>query len=108
MDIDAVRRDGVTRRRLELQGLEGLVDGDIAAWGRWVQFPYALCAAIVATGTLLASPTILWALMPLAVAAAASRVHPFDPLYNGWLRRYTRTRIPAAVRPCANSCTDVQ
>ncbi len=105
MGVNAVRSRGVTRRRLETQGLADLADGDIAAWGRWVQFPYALCAAIVASGTLLASAAILWALIALAAAAAASRVHPFDPLYNGWLRRYTRTpRLPLRAAPTRFAC----
>lgn len=106
MDADAVRdRLGVTRRRLEIQGLLGLADRDIAAWGRWVQFPYALCGAIVALGTLLGSPAVLWSLMPFAALGAAQRVHPFDRLYNRWLRRYTGTPpLPKRGAPTRFAC----
>ena len=42
-----------------------------------------------ATGTALASPAILWALVPFAVMGAVLPGHPFDVVYNLGLRHLT-------------------
>jgi hypothetical protein len=42
-------------------------------------------------GTALASPTMLWALMPFAALVAMLPGHPFDVLYNYGLRHLLRT-----------------
>jgi hypothetical protein len=48
-----------------------------------------------AVGTALASPMILWALMPFAALGAILPGHPFDVLYNYGLRHLTgRPALP--------------
>lgn len=44
-------------------------------------------------GTILASPIVLWSLVPIAALAAAFPVHPFDLLYNHGLRHLSGTRM---------------
>ena len=46
-----------------------------------------------AVGTALASPVILWALVPFAALGAILRGHPFDGLYNHGLRHLFGTPV---------------
>jgi hypothetical protein len=48
-------------------------------------------------GTVLASPTVLWILMPIAALAALFPVHPFDLIYNHGIR-YLRDTGPLPKR----------
>jgi hypothetical protein len=58
----------------------------------------AICMVWVAVGTALASPIILWALMPFAALGAILPGHPFDVLYNLGRRHLLGT--PARLRAC--------
>ncbi len=49
------------------------------------------CALLAASGTVLASPTILWILTPIAALAALFPVHPFDLIYNHGICHLTKT-----------------
>lgn len=75
------------RRTIAAEGFVAPLD-DIAA----VQMAYglrlapAVCLAWTATGTFLAAPTILWALIPFAALGAILPNHPFDVIYNFGLR----------------------
>lgn len=80
-----------TRRRLEIQGFVGIDERTLVDTGPWLRLAFALCTLLAATGTLLASPIILWSLMPIAALAMAFPVHPFDLLYNYGLRHLTGT-----------------
>jgi hypothetical protein len=80
-----------TRRRLEIQGFCGIDERTLAETAPWVRLAFALCALLAAAGTLLASPVVLWSLVPVAAWAAAFPVHPFDHLYNFGLRKLTGT-----------------
>ncbi|ACG75182.1 conserved hypothetical protein [Anaeromyxobacter sp. K] len=82
----------VTRRRLEAQGFHGLDDVALTEIGPWMRWSPALCTAVMATGTILASPAVLWTLAVIAAFGAALPFHPFDLLYNHLVRRLTRTR----------------
>jgi hypothetical protein len=81
----------VVRRRLEAQGFH-LDDAALAEIGPWLRWSPALCAGIIATGTILASPPVLWTLAAIAVLGAALPFHPFDLLYNHAVRHLTGTR----------------
>jgi len=94
-----------TRRRLEIQGFCDLDDQTLAETGRWLRLAFALCAILAALGTALASPWLLYALIPIAVIAAASPVHPFDLIYNYGLRHLTRTGpLPKRGAPSRFAC----
>jgi hypothetical protein len=80
-----------TRRRLNIQGFENVEDNVLTDTGRWLRLAFALCTVLAAIGTFLASPVLLWALMPISAIGAMSPVHPFDLIYNYGLRFITGT-----------------
>ena len=95
----------VTRRRLDIQGFDGVDDQTLAETGPWLRLAFALCSALAATGTILASPVFLWALVPVAALGAVFPVHPFDLLYNHGLRHFTGTRpLPKRGAPTRFAC----
>lgn len=76
-----------TRRLLlDIQGFDEVDTETMAQVEPWLRMSPALCAAVAATGTALASPWILWALAGAAVAGAALPFHPFDLIYNLGIR----------------------
>lgn len=82
----------VVRARLEAQGFRGLDEEALAEIGPWLRWSPALCAVFMATGTVLASAPVLWALAAVALLGAVLPAHPFDLFYNHVVRRWTRTR----------------
>ena len=50
---------------------------------------------------MLASPTILWILTPIAALGALTHVHPFDLIYNYGIRFFRHTG-PLPKRPAQN------
>jgi hypothetical protein len=86
-----------TRRRLNVQGLNDLDDETLAETAPWHRMAFGLCALMAGVGTVLASPTVLWILMPIAALAALFPVHPFDLIYNHGIR-YLRNTGPLPKR----------
>ena len=80
-----------TRWRLEVQGFVGVEELTLNETAFWLRLAFALCTVLAAAGTLLASPILLWSLVPIAALAAAFPVHPFDLFYNHGLRYVTGT-----------------
>src|SRR5271167_3012577 len=76
----------IARERIQAQGFCGLSDATYAQ----INYPLRLSPGImmvwVAVGTALASPQILWALVPFTALGAILTGHPFDVLYNYGLR----------------------
>jgi hypothetical protein len=81
----------VVRRRLEDQGFH-LDDAALVEIGPWLRWSPALCAAFIATGTILASPPVLWTVAAIGLLGAALPFHPFDLLYDHGARHLTGTR----------------
>lgn len=86
-----------TRRRLNVQGLGDVADETLAEIAPWQRMAFGLCAVLAGAGTALASPVILWILMPIAALAALFPVHPFDLIYNYGIR-YLRNTGPLPKR----------
>jgi hypothetical protein len=82
----------VVRRRLEAQGFLGLDDAALAEIGPWLRWSPVICTVVMATGTILAAPPVLWTLAAIAALGAVLPFHPFDLLYNHLVRRLTGTR----------------
>ncbi|MBP1621385.1 MAG: hypothetical protein H6Q02_2152, partial [Acidobacteria bacterium] len=75
-----------TRRRLEIQGFVGIDDATLAEVAPWLRFSPAVCTVWMATGTVLASPVLLWTLAAIALLGAILPFHPFDLAYNLGIR----------------------
>jgi hypothetical protein len=94
-----------TLRRLDIQGFDGIDEATLGEVGRWLRLAFALCTASAALGTVMVSPVVLWALIPIAVLAAAFPVHPFDLIYNHGIRYLTRTvPLPRRGAPSRFAC----
>ena len=94
-----------TRRLLDIQGFEDVKTQDLAPVAPWLRLSFGLCTLLGGLGTILASPTILLALTPLAALAAASPVHPFDLIYNYGIRHVTGTGpLPRRGAPTRFGC----
>ena len=81
-----------TRRRLEIQGFEGLDDSTLSEVGGWLRFSTAVCSVLMGLGTALASYVILWAIIPFAFLGAIFTTHPFDIIYNYGICHFTKTK----------------
>ena len=85
------------RLRLDVQGFNDVDDETLAEVAPWYRLAFGLCASLAGIGTALASPTILWALTPIAALGALFPVHPFDLIYNHGVR-YLRSTGPLPKR----------
>lgn len=54
-----------------------------------LRFPTALCLALVIAGLALQSAALILALVPIGAVAGWSRRHPFDLIWNHFLRKLT-------------------
>ena len=79
------------REKIQAQGFCGLDDKTCTQINYPLRLSPAICMAWAAVGTALASPTILWALVPFAALGAILPGHPFDVLYNYGLRQLLGT-----------------
>jgi hypothetical protein len=94
-----------TRWLVELQGFTGLDDDTVRRINYGLRFAPLVCLAVTAIGTALASGTVLWWLLPFAVAGAILPGHPFDVIYNHGLRHLTGgARIPRYPLPRRFAC----
>ena len=94
-----------TRRRLDIQGFEGVDDAALAQVAPWLRLAFGLCAVMAAVGTAMASPMILLLLVPIASLAALFPVHPFDLIYNYGIRFLTGTSaLPKRGAPSRFAC----
>lgn len=80
---------GTASENIQAQGFCGLDDKTCAQINYPLRLSPAICMLWAAVGTALASPTILWVLVPFAFLGAILPGHPFDVLYNHGLRRLT-------------------
>lgn len=73
-------------KNIQAQGFCGLEDEVCARIDHPLRLSPAICMVWAAVGTALASPAILWALVPFAALGAILRGHPFDVFHNHGLR----------------------
>src|SRR5688572_14849300 len=94
-----------TRNRIEAQGFVEITDDEIRQINYWLRLAPATCMTWTAVGVVLASPLILWALVPFALLGGILRGHPFDVLYNHGLRHIFKTpRLPRYGLPRRFAC----
>lgn len=93
------------RRRLDIQGLDHVDDAALVPVARWLRLAFGLCAAMAGVGTAMASPLVLWLLVPISALAAVFPVHPFDLIYNFGIRFLTGTSpLPRRGAPSRFAC----
>lgn len=80
-----------TRRRLEVQGFLGMSDAELVGVGRWMRFTPSANLIVTAVATATGSVWLLACLALIMAVGALAPAHPFDVLYNGLVRRVTRT-----------------
>lgn len=94
-----------TRKRIEAQGFVRLDDDRLRAINYWLRFSPAVCMTWTAAGVVLASPAVLWALVPFALLGGVLRGHPFDVFYNHGLRKiFKRPPLPPYAAPRRFAC----
>ena len=79
------------RKRIQAQGFCGFDDTTYAQFNYPLRMSPTICMIWAAIGTALASPTILWALVPFAALGGILHTHPFDIFYNHGLRHIFKT-----------------
>lgn len=93
------------RGRLQMQGYACPNEQAFREVVPWTRFSPALCSTIGAVGTVLASPIILGALVPMAALGAVFPVHPFDLIYNHGIRHMIGTEpLPKNGAPRRFAC----
>jgi hypothetical protein len=100
MSLSATRRT-----LLDIQGFDDVDDETLGRTEQWLRFAPAVCGAIAAAGTAMASPLTLWGLAAIAAAGAILPFHPFDLIYNEGVRRITGgPRLPDNRAPRRFAC----
>ena len=94
-----------TKNRIEAQGFVGFDDQTLTRINYWLRLSPAICMVWTAVGTALASPSILWAVVPFALLGAVFPGHPFDILYTYGFRYLVRgPRLPRYPLPRRFAC----
>lgn len=81
----------IARKRIEAQGFVGIDDATLIQINHWLRFSPTICLVWTAFGVVLASPIVLWSLVPFALLGGILRGHPFDLIYNYGLRHIFKT-----------------
>lgn len=93
------------RKRLEMQGFEGLSDEEVRQFNYWLRLAPAICLVWTTVGVALASPVILGALVPFALLGGLGDGHPFDVIYNRGIRYWLgRPALPKYRAPRRFAC----
>ncbi|HEX6279265.1 MAG TPA: DUF4395 family protein [Pyrinomonadaceae bacterium] len=93
------------RGRIEAQGFTCLTNDEVEDLNLWFRFAPAVCLLWVGAGVVLASPIILFALLPFALLGGILTGHPFDVVYNHGIRHLLRTpELPPYGRPRRFAC----
>jgi len=93
------------RARLEAQGFTNLDDDTLRTIEPWLRVAPAVCLVWAAAGTMLESPFVLGLLVPIALTGAIDRGHPFDAIYNHYVRhRRCEPRLPVYRAPRRFAC----
>jgi Domain of unknown function (DUF4395) len=94
-----------TRRKLDIQGFDKVEEHLLCQTASWLRFAFALCTIFAGLGTILASYTILFILVPIAALGAVFTTHPFDLIYNYGIRHIMGTpALPKRGAPNRFAC----
>jgi hypothetical protein len=91
--------------RLNAQGYVNVDRQTLAHVEPWLRWSPVFCTIVMATGTILASPWVLWGLAVTAALGTILPSHPFDYVYNLGVRRLTGTPpLPSNGAPRRFAC----
>jgi hypothetical protein len=91
--------------RLDAQGYVNVDRQTLRQVEPWLRWSPTFCTIVMTTGTILASPLVLWALAVTAALGTVMPSHPFDYVYNFGIRRLTGTPpLPANRAPRKFAC----
>jgi hypothetical protein len=76
------------RRRVENQGFSGLSEEEFQGVEPWLRFTPFLTGLLAALGTLGRFSVLLWALAGISLLGVALPRHPFDYLYQNFIRHF--------------------
>jgi hypothetical protein len=76
------------RRRVENQGFSGLGEDEFRGIEPWLRFTPFLTGLLAALGTLGKFPVLLFALAGISLLGVALPRHPFDYLYQNFIRHF--------------------
>jgi hypothetical protein len=94
-----------SRTHLEIQGVKGFSDAELALHRPGFRFAYQLCFLITLFGTAFRSIPILSIAATAALLATIPPNHPFDYLYNSTVRRLTgRPKVPPRTKQGRFAC----
>lgn len=95
----------VTRRRLDIQEFTEVDENLLEQTSSWLRFTFVMCTSFAGLGTILASYSILYILVPIAALGAIFSTHPFDLIYNYGIRHITGTpALPKSGAPSRFAC----
>jgi hypothetical protein len=101
----AAGTSSTVRTRIEAQGFFGLDDRSLTQINLWLRLAPAICMLWTAIGTVTASATILWTLVPFAALGAILPGSPFDLIYTfGFRRLVNGPRLPRYPMPRRFAC----
>ena len=93
-------------RRIRTQGYLQQSDQEISALAFGNRFAYRLCTAILAIGVATANIPLLSVMMTIAFLGVVLPNHPFDYIYNHWLRhQLNKPKLPPRSKQLKFACT---
>lgn len=93
------------KQKLEVQGYCNIEDQRLDETANWLRLAPAACLTGVLVGTLLQSPLILAAFVPIAALGVVLPHTPFGYFYNYVIRRFTDTaELPVNKAPRKFAC----
>ena len=91
--------------RLKVRGIQISGGADFAKMVPWTRLTFSLCTAIAALATAFACTTTLWLMVPVALLGATRPRHPFDYIFNRFIRSQVGTiALPHNTAPTRFAC----
>jgi hypothetical protein len=93
------------KARLHLRGVDIFADAEFNKVAPWTRLTFGLCTGVALYATAFVCTVTLWLMVPVALWGAATSRHPFDHVYNKFVRRYTNTiELPRNGAPTRFAC----
>jgi len=92
--------------RIRTQGYFNCNDYEISKLAFGNRFAYILCTCVIIIGLVFTSKTIIATMMLIAFLGIATSYHPFDHIYNYWLRhQLKKPKLPPRSNQLKFACS---